>query len=837
MARIERLTVQGFRSFGREPQHLQLDSPLAIIWGPNSEGKTSLAEAFEFLLTGDIARRELLASSLDEFADALCNAHLPTGTPTFVEARLVTGDGTAHTLRRTLVSDFTKKRPCESTLELNGAPATAASLAWLGIELSEPPLSPPVLMQHTLAYLFTAKPQQRSLYFKTLLEVTDLDDLRTAIRDIEKDTQVPSNEHLGRFEACRDVPTIAPDLALLLGDIPTTTAIREAASAAAEALLTAAGKDPAADVDTRLAQLEQIVEERRSETFPLDGFRRSGDELTWEPPPDSTWKELQAYIEKLGEVDNETKRLVALFDQILGLPDVANATEAIDCPVCETRGALTPARIEAIRDSVAATAGLRSAEQRATAALRTLDSSAQSLLIAFDRTLPQFLTWDRGARKGRGFRTDRLAPLLGEADRPLLRPWFRATASLMRARQRLAGAVSEARATVSDVEAGLPTLRTDETLRAAFDALRSARAAAASTIPTYVGAAQPIASPLKSAVDVKSDIRGWADLAEVGRHPSELRQALVEQKAHTALTKELTAASKAIDIARESVLEDKFNELAGDVAIWWELLRPEEATFFSGLGLRKGGQRNIDFKVGLASDTERQNVKVRDAIAVFSQSQLHCLGLSTFFARVADGGGFLVLDDPIISIDDDYSAHFINSVLEELQTRGVQVIMLTYEQKTWRAIQERFDGGRSEAFQLNLDNPLEGTQILKTSDALSLMLKAAEPFTRSNQLSIRKDGARRIRECGERFCKELLVEKRREAGDASALITDYSGAKGNLDNLINETSPHLTESDEPGKLKLLRQLTNSGNHDDDVPSKTTLAVCRGDLVALTKKYL
>ena len=78
--RIERLTIQGFRSFGPIPETIAFDAPMAVIWGANSEGKTSLAEALEFLMTGDIARRALLTSSVDEFEHALRNAHMPPDT-------------------------------------------------------------------------------------------------------------------------------------------------------------------------------------------------------------------------------------------------------------------------------------------------------------------------------------------------------------------------------------------------------------------------------------------------------------------------------------------------------------------------------------------------------------------------------------------------------------------------------------------------------------------------------------------------------------------------------------------------------------------------------------
>ena len=101
---------------------------------------------------------------------------------------------------------------------------------------------------------------------------------------------------------------------------------------------------------------------------------------------------------------------------------------------------------------------------------------------------------------------------------------------------------------------------------------------------------------------------------------------------------------------------------------------------------------------------------------------------------------FLLLDDPIGSIDDDHSAHFFTAVLRELEQRRIQVIMLTYDQKTWTEIQTRYGEGRCEAFQLYLDDPIKGTTILKSSDTLAAKLKACEPFTASSVLDHRKNG-------------------------------------------------------------------------------------------------
>ena len=176
--RIRSLTVRGFRAYGSVEQELRLPGDLTVVWAPNSKGKTSLAEAFEFLLTGRIVRRELMASSKDEFADALRNAHLPEGEDVYVHASIEMSDGSVQSLRRVLTRDYGMRHECESRIEINGAVATPEQLADLGFSLSQPPLAAPVLAQHTLGYVFSLGPQNRATYFKALLEVTEIDELR-----------------------------------------------------------------------------------------------------------------------------------------------------------------------------------------------------------------------------------------------------------------------------------------------------------------------------------------------------------------------------------------------------------------------------------------------------------------------------------------------------------------------------------------------------------------------------------------------------------------------------------------------------------------------------------
>ena len=135
--RIRSISVKGFRAYGAPAQTLNLPTDIAVVWGPNSKGKTSLAEAFEFLLTGRITRRKLTASSQDEFADALRNAHLADDENVSVTASITTPNSRNHSITRTLTSDYTKRQDCASRLEIDGAVATEDNLANFGLSLSQ----------------------------------------------------------------------------------------------------------------------------------------------------------------------------------------------------------------------------------------------------------------------------------------------------------------------------------------------------------------------------------------------------------------------------------------------------------------------------------------------------------------------------------------------------------------------------------------------------------------------------------------------------------------------------------------------------------------------------
>jgi hypothetical protein len=316
MPRIECLTVHGFRAFGTASPPLDLTAPVSVIWGPNSQGKTSLAEAIEFLLTGSTVRCEILSSSVDEFAETLRNVHLPLGTPTFVEANIVGSDGARRKVRRTLTRDYAKKARCESELTIDGAKAETSNLEQLGIRFGAPPLAVPVLLQHTLGYLFTARPQDRSFYFKALLEVTDLEAMRSRIANYgEACLRDVAVECISQLKGCAAKPELSAALTPLLDGRIAIQQTDDVLSDASASLLEKAGEAVPATADERFKTLLRILENRRSATFPLEGFDRKT--MRDAQVHSAIWGELERFKKAVGKLTEEARRLATLYEEAL----------------------------------------------------------------------------------------------------------------------------------------------------------------------------------------------------------------------------------------------------------------------------------------------------------------------------------------------------------------------------------------------------------------------------------------------------------------------------------------------------------------------------------------
>ncbi len=645
-----------------------------------------------------------------------------------------------------------------------------------------------------------------------------------------------ANLLLTKFETCSTIPVLKPWLVGMSSIVPDLPTMSAKIDDAANALIETTGEKVPEKLDERLAEIEKIMADRRSETFPVHEFECK--ELAgWNTPPLDIWTRLDSYLDEREKVDEETRQLVALFEEALNIPAISGITKPVDCPLCSTESALTPERVQLIRQNVENSKDFKTAETAAKSALSELSASAEALATAAKDALPSYLKTTPAVRREMGFTVSRIRELLDDRAAELADPWLALVRPLARAETALYCGALTAGTIIEEETAVIATALDREKIYTAFSSLATLRDTYSDAINAYKAPDFALKTVLNEVLDAHSDIVGWQDFIDIARVPDMLRAALLERNTCETVGKELDAALKQIDHAKEQVLNDKFSDYSSLINVWWERLRPDEQTFFSAVKLRKGAKRTIDIKAGLSTNTDRSTLKVRDVIAIFSHSQLHCLGLAMFLARVEhEGLGFIILDDPVLSSDKDYRVHFNSTVLTELLKLPMQVVVLTQDHDIWKELENRYRHRGISNAQLYIETPVEGSIIENTSDSLLAKINRAKILARGGHPDSRKECGIHLRDAGERFCKEMLVKDEQERGNTAASLSDYDSKT--LEWLCPRVDPLLDhDASHPGKLNVFKNNVNNACHDNEPPSTVLMKQACGEIRFLVKDYL
>lgn len=834
--KLKRIAITGFRGFGSVQQIAEPADTVSVFWGGNSNGKTSFGEAIEFLLTGQIARRELLAGAKDEFADSLRNAHIDDKAIVAVDVVIADSAGVDRAVRRELKDDYQRGSAagCVSTLTIDGKAVTESELqSSLGLVLFPAPLQAPVLSQHSLGFLFSSSPTDRATYFRAVLDTQDLEDFRQAVSMLDQSLVRPAGKEVSDLAELQKTPAFA-DAAKRLLKCKDKNAVEKVLNAELAGVLQEAGLVPAIDLAARAAQLRDELDRRRDLVFPVQLLAQR----PFAPVADNR-EGINEAIEKLKEesaaCDADAVRLVSLFEAALKLPHLGEHSPE-DCPLCGTADAMTAERLAWLKAQAQATESYQAARKTLVDLLTRLVTLVDTVRQSARAALPALAQRSRAERRTAGFTRAALKTL--GVDDQLVNDWIADYRALRRRGRDAALIFSDVADELEHATDAFDTWARQDELLLALDALATGQRDLEAAIASYEGPGKRLGEAITKIIDQSSAVSGWEALADLSADPEGAVAAVAQFATFADQQKAVSKALTDIDKAIGTVQDAKFSSLSDAIRVWWDRLRPDEVTFFDAVQ-RRGAKtrRMIDMRAGLSLKDDKSDPKFRDAVAVFSQSQLHCLGLAIFLARASsEGVGFIVLDDPVLTSDDDYRPNFASTVIEGLLAEGIQTIIATQDHATAKDIETRWAHRNVARFNIVRNDPRLGSEIRNQNDQLATMIARAQTFCNSEDPDQRKLGAARVREAIERFCKLLLVKERVGKGDALASITDYDGK--NFGNFSNDVKALLIQdASHPGKLQAAHNYVTPGAHDDTPPPKAQLKVALGDLRRLKADYL
>ncbi len=847
------LEVCGFRSFGTVAQRLDMMAPLVVVNADNSQGKTSLAEAVEFLYTGATTRRLLLGGSPSEFQDVLRNVHLPPTGQVYVELGLDDGEGGTRVVRRALTCDYRGASDCTSILTVDGTRVESVIIA--GLPLSDPPLAAPVLLEHTLRYAVSAKPGDRSDYFKAVLEVADLDVVRAEITALVAEREaVPRHRLLSALTdaAAKPLFTTALDPLRRSGEpAAVEAALRTACYAAAPPPEVTAALEPLAEAAERL---RRALQARQGDVLPI------GD-LVSPPPPaaaattatdggsndpgggptepaDQLLEAAGQYGDRVAAVDAATAEVMPLLQAALQVDRVSGVDDqhSAQCPLCLTPDALTAVRIAAIRSELAEQRQLSAASAQMQRRVRALTDEAQRTARAAAQVVPAAARWDPAARDARAAAAIRLGAAEGQFESVLARA------------DELAGLAESVRAVQVRGQQALSVLHEHavrlreipaEHIETAVEPLRELSALTLSMSVLHAqltSAAEPLLAIIRPQLETGSNTAGWNSVMELATRPAEVVGALREHTLRASATRRLRQAAKQIDIAVQTVLDRRLLRMGNEVGRWWGLLRPDELTTFNAIVRRGTGRKYLDVTATRAAQPTMAGV-VRSALAILSNSQLNALGLSAFLARSRLlSTPLIVLDDPIPGSDREHRSTFAADVVAALLDGGQQVLVTTHDSELARHLHMSHQHLGVDEFEASLVDPRTGTQVLRTGDDFERLMLDASSQMHSPLHANRRAAGNSLRIAAERLAKHVTVAGRRRAGDVQAALGDYDNK--NLKDLRALAVQHAIKPNEPGQWQKLARTLNDADHDTlDPPLPAELKQCHASLRDLKQKHV
>jgi hypothetical protein len=669
--KIKKISIRGFRGFNA-PRQMDFDERLTLIYAPNSYGKTSISESFEWLIYGSTSRVES-AESKDEYKGSLRNVHLsPTEHPR-VALEFVDG---------------TDSRECAAELVGEECKKT-----WEGNPVSEWPFSkdlrstpPPFILQHALKNLLLAAPIKRFDDFAKLLGLEALGKIHRDLIAFCTKPPVP-----------RPILGVLAELESILTRADSSQSMKEIAKTLRKGIdsvdksfqlvwIKARSLVPTGTAqDAILAKLLNIRDEAVAKFYKgkIELPEFTGNEQTQNQHDEDflTTTVAKDFIEKYLALSR--LKSVQKISEAARLHELGVALLEADssrCPLCkqaidgeivrhireehtkfgEERNRFE--KLEAHKVSTATT--LRSLRERLDAYHTRIRAKTHTLLqLEIESPMESLVKILLPKHQLHYDAVVNAVAQLGEADRQF-------ALAIEDSKQKI-------KIAAESVESNLEEEASISQLAASLIFTIGRAAEYKATIEAHASPVTDAARVLKHELDA---LAGTQDVSVIIDLISNHKRIKKKMEIDRALESLKDLKQRVDKFVTDKMLEVISGEFGSEVANWYEKIKTtgDPDVHFCGFDMKKTSQGG---RVQIRARSYARDLV--SAVSSLSESKLNALGLCLSIAinvQSASPFDFLVIDDPIQSWDQEHETRFIE-VIRELVNRGKQVVLLSHSDR------------------------------------------------------------------------------------------------------------------------------------------------------------
>jgi len=675
--RIKSLSAEGFRGFN-DHREIHFDERLTVFYAPNSYGKTSITEALEWLLYGYTSKVRSADYSKDEYKDSYRNVHYPDDGIPCVTA--IFGNGSEEI---TLRSELLANDQCRRYLD-------GKEVARWPFENDNSLAPKPFILQHALKNLLLVKPSDRYQAFASLLGLDDLEEVERHFISLATKYEPPAEvkrlctEVEGMFAAAEGKATLA-NVSKLYKD-KAGKSMNDVYAAVLAACKTYLGTDvEQGDVLPRLISLRN---EKARAVFAmpikLDAYseqQTKQQELDIEYFAGFVTEELLTqylHLAALATVNHIHDR-ARFFDLGVELLEKSPGT----CPLCGRP--LDDTLAEHIRECQRQA----NSEQQQSDDLDKQRTQVKQTLTTLRQKL--YANHSMHAEQAKDFLAlkpslERLRGILAEAHPSELRSVETAVHRVDDANQQLGTAYQTASGAMNAVKVSVEQSREESSVLKQLGEYLVGYASQAKSFTATVAASITAATNAANALRQELDVRAGTEDVAVLIQLLENRKKVERERGIDRMLAEVKDLRRTVDqLASTRILEVIAGELTSGVLGWYDQIKTscDPEVHFCGFDVPRTKTGELKAR-HISVNAVSYGKSLPSAVSSLSESKLNALGLCLCIGSNMNADcpfGFLIIDDPIQSLDAAHETRF-NDILRELVEQGKQVVVLSHN-KSW----------------------------------------------------------------------------------------------------------------------------------------------------------